>query len=236
MRQYVDMDGVENVAVGVIRQAKRDFIKGAKILYSILKKIPTEKELREDPTHMTLANDGDVRQTYDSWRFVIRDPYSMFGDVGEDAVINQWKIEAIEAYYRELYLPGATELYLKKAVDVHPHALDDKDVEKLISGSMLSDFIAARNYILTTPNGKSKIEAWNSTAYERSKNRKKGKSKGRTPINKTVYSIKASKNRAKNIERAKELYEAGISKHAIAKELGVGWQCVNNYLRSSIKS
>ena len=88
-KMTIDMDGVENVSVGLAGQARKDFIKGGKILYDLIGKIPTEKELWNS-VYSDMSNDPDVRWMYDAWRFVKEDPYDMF-DIGETTIINAWK-------------------------------------------------------------------------------------------------------------------------------------------------
>lgn len=226
---YVDMDGVENVSVAMVRQAKKDFIKGAKILYRNLKSVPAYNDLLR--TKPTLSNLEPVRWMYDSWSFVKKDPYEMFGELGEESVIKQWKFDAIIDFYRDLYLPGATILYkTKKKKEIYDIA--DSSVKKKIKNKGLTDdFIAARNYIYDLPNGKEYFDDWNRIAEERVKRLKKNPG-GRSSIENTSFAKQRKVERQKNIARAKELYSAGISKEAIAKELMVAKTTVNNYLRS----
>ena len=225
----IDMNGVENVSVALVRQAKKDFIKGAKILYRNLKKIPTYKELiKERPT---LSNLEPVRWMYDSWVFVKKDPYDMFGDVGEESVINQWKSDAIIAHYKDLYIPGAAILYRKRNVNSKKEVYEiaDSSVKKKIKVKGVSDdFITARNYILSVPNYQEYIDDWNRIAKDRA-SRNKEKIIGRSFVERAKTK---KEERRKNIERAKELFQAGISKQAIAKEMMVALSTVNNYLRS----
>ena len=164
MTSYIDMSGVENIAVAMVKQARDDFIRGGKILYELLHNIPTYNELIKDKTHITISNQKEVRWMYDAWRFVRDDPYEFFS-AGEEVIINDWKEAAITAYYKSLYL-----------------RLDAR--RKMYN----SDTVKAREI-------KSKM-------YEKRK------------------------------ARAKELYESGISRKAIAKELGVQLVTVHYYLRS----
>ena len=226
---YVDMDGVENVSVALVKHAKKDFIKGAKILYHTLKKIPTYKELIQDKP--TLSNLQPVRWMYDSWTFVKKDPYNMFGDVGEESIIKQWKFDAITSYYKDLYLPGATILYKNKGNKEIYEIADGSVKKKIKDKSLTDDFIEARNYILNIPNYKEYLDDWNRIAKDRV-NRLKKNPGGRSSIENTSYAKQRKAQRIKNINRAKELYSAGISKEAIAKEMMVSVSTVNNYLRS----
>lgn len=232
MNTYINMDGVENVSVMLVKHARRDFIKGGKVLYRMFGRIPDQKEFYASSKKDT-RNEA-IRWMYDAWRFIHNDPYSMFGDVGEEAIINQWKTDTIMEYYKERYLPGATELYLnkKEGAKKEIYELSDNLLKKQLNKEMLLDFIDARNYILATTEGKSKIKEWNSIAYERSKKKKRSKGTGHISIERTKYHQEMSRRRIQNIERAKELYLAGISKEGIAKELGVTMQSVNAYLRS----
>lgn len=164
---YVDMDGVVNVSVGLIKNTKRDFIKGAKYLYSKMKKIPTQKELLKSSKYHNLSSNYDVRWMYDAWRFVRDDPYQLFSDVGEESVINEWKMEAIEAYYRLLYINGAVILF-KNNVDKELLKLKDGEIVKSICDRKIAeDFIEARNYISTTSHADVLFKEWNRVAYDR---------------------------------------------------------------------
>lgn len=225
MTTYVDNDGVDNVAVGIVKQARRDFIKGAKILYSIFKRVLTEKELLADELHKSLAANHTIRWMYDSWRFVKEDPYSMFGEIGDDVVIKSWTTDAIIEYYRELYLPGATKLY---EYGVSCFVSEDKIREYIKDKNTADNFIAAKNYILELPANKEILGEWNKTAFERVRHKKKGE-KG--AIYKSEYIDGRKRTKIENTKKARELYNAGISTKAIAKDLGVSMQTVHKYLK-----
>lgn len=231
MGKYIDEGGVENVAVGIVNQAKKDFIKGGKILYGMMKCIPTYNELIANPDHHTLSNNADVRWMYDSWRFVRDDPYQFFGDVEEEDVINAWKNEAIKEYYKVLYLKGGTILYAKHVHKKDIRENDEAIIKAIEDNTIANDFIAARNYILNVPEGEKTFKEWNILAYERSRHWGRTGT-GRPSIQNSNYSKEQREKRQKNIKIAKELFESGISDRAIAKELGVTIQCVRNYLRS----
>lgn len=228
MNNYIDVGGIENVACALIKYAKKDFIKGAKILYSHMKSIPTQKELMLDSKHRTLSNNQSVRWMYDSWRFVRNDPYSFFGDVGEESVINSWKREAIIEYYRTLYITGAIILYQSKGKKEIYNIANSSVKKKIEDPVTANDFIVARDYILNLVDGKGILDQWNVIAYERfkrlnPKNPKKIKSGANS---------KRAEQRAKNVLKAKELSNSGISTKAIAEYLGVTSSCVAMYLRS----
>ena len=168
---------------------------------------------------------------YDSWRFVRDDPYSMFGDVGEDAVINSWKLDSIINYYRELYLPGATELYRVKNRGVEIYDEDDTFVMEHISNfDTAYNFIVSKNYIYSLTNGKEILSEWNKIAYERSKHRKKGE---KAAIYKSEYINSRKKNKIENSKKAKELFLRGASVKEIAKYLGLQEQTIRLYLKKS---
>lgn len=222
MTKYVDESGVENVAVGIVKQTRKDFIKGAKILYRRLKRIPSYEELGKYSTEQ------DIRWMLDAWRFVIEDPYQFFTD--EASIINAWKAEAIEEHYKTLYLNGAEILYVhhapKKIYD-----LPDEEITRLMGDNKIAgEFIAARNYIYKLPEGEKTLRSWSVIAYARSKHPVKGK--GRISIQDTKYSKEMSEKKWKNTKRAKEMYEEGMSVGEIAKELEVTIPCVRSYLRS----
>lgn len=231
MNTYVNMDGVENVAVALIKQAKKDFVRGGKVLYRMFGQIPDQKEFYTSSKKDT--RNENIRWTYDAWRFVQNDPYSMFGDVGEESIINQWKIESIIAYYKDLYMPGATILYEKKG-SKEIYEIADLTVEKRINHKPTSnDFIAARNYIYSLPEGKRILDDWNRMAFDRSRKHKKNPdSSGRVSINETTFAKQKHNTRLENIAKAKELKESGKSAQEIAEIMDLTVPCIRNYLRS----
>lgn len=224
---YVDGGGVENVAVGIVRQTKKDFIKGARILYGILHRIPTQKELLADQNHASLTNMESVRWMYDAWRFVIEDPYQFFGDA--DAVINAWKDDAMLEHYSLLYLNGAEQLYINHAPTKKIHTLEDDQVTEFMKDNQLADsYIAARNYILGLDRGEKVIKEINIKAI----NRARHPMQKRGPKTATGFVKNLVTKKEKNIKRAKELYSEGMSDREIAREMGVTLQSVRTYLRS----
>ena len=230
---YIDPDGVENVAVGIIERAKKDFIKGAKILYRFFKRIPEEAEVLADNVHKTLVNDKDVKMTYDSWRFVKKDPYYMFEDVGEKSVIEAWKFDSIVAYYQDLYIEGAVDAYRsgfeKKKKELYEISESSLKKNYIKNKNKLDDFIAARNYILTLDDGfgRLKLDEWNLIAYERSKRKPK------TGVGRSYVAEQRKQEREKNKRKAIELSKSGLSIKAIAKYMGVGDECIRRYLREA---
>ena len=228
-RVYVDGEGVENVAVGIVRQARKDFIRGAKMLYGILHYIPTYEELIKYPSHATLPNSQDIRWMYDAWRFVIQDPYQFFGD--EKQVINAWKDEAILKYYEELYLKAGEKLYTYHPLTKKIHTLEDDRITELMNDNKLAgEYIAARNYISKLENGSKIIKELNIKALGRSRHpvtRKRPQQ-----INKSEYIQNVTDEKRKKIRQAKEMYAEGMSYHEIAKELEVTINSVRVYLRS----
>lgn len=224
---YVDGGGVENVAVGIVRQTKKDFIKGARILYGILHRIPTQKELLADQNHASLTNMESVRWMYDAWRFVIEDPYQFFGDA--DAVITAWKDDAILEHYSLLYLNSAEQLYINHVPTKKIHTLEDDQVTEFMKDNQLAgSYIAARNYILGLDRGEKIIRDINIKAINRARHpiQKRG------PKTATGFVKNLVTKKEKNIKRAKELYAEGMSDREIAKEIGVTLQSVRTYLRS----
>ena len=159
LQMDIDQEGLMNVTVGLAEQARKDFVKGAKILYAWYGRIPEHKEwvnLGSRDTHQR-----EIFWMYDAWDFVKKDPYDMF-DVGEKAIIDSWKNDAILKYYRELYLPGATTLVSKMNIDyknkhdrksrpvpsIWLHKIPKKDLEKNLNPTECKCFIEARDYIL----------------------------------------------------------------------------------------
>ena len=233
--QYVDMDGVTNVAVGIVRQAKRDFIKGGKILYRLFGYIPTEEEFMKS-IHRGSRTEP-IRWMFDAWRFVIKDPYDLFESAGKKQTIYQWKLESIIAYYYDGYVKGAEELYFVNwnhfDTKTVLYDLEDSVVRELIADNSIYDqFIKARNYIYSLPNGEKILDEWNETAYERARKRSKkgGEKKDRTePIRELAKERNSEKQ--KRIRKAKYLWDLGLTKEEIAEKLGLTRQSVNRYLR-----
>ena len=229
---YVDPDGVENVSIGIIKQAKKDFIKGAKVLYGIMHYIPTEKELFADPTHHTLASDADVRWMYDAWRFIIQDPYQLFGDAGEEAIINSWTRQAKIEYYRVMYLKGA-EIVIRAHKSKHPETLGEMELRETI-GNAYNDFKEAKDYILSLPKVDQDeiFHEWNVMALTRARKARTPSGLGRGCISKTSYFSNMKNEQVKNIKKAKELFDEGMSVKDIAEELELTPCTIRKYIRS----
>lgn len=244
MSTYIDMDGVENVSVGLIKQARKDFIKGGKILYDVLRKIPTQEELKKS-SGFRLVNDPDVRLMYDAWNFVKRDPYDMFDD-GEEIIINAWKAEAIIKYYYQFYITGAAILFYKNASKKKAaYELADSTLKKYIKDKKKrEDFIMARNYLCSLPDGKDIIASLANQIYNRSKLYEKHIRRGKMDdktfdlVDGRVTHLQQRKDvHDKNVNKAKELFDSGASADMIAKELGVARGTVIRYIReASVKS
>lgn len=228
---YIDEEGLGNFACAMVEQARKDFIKGGKVLYGVLHAIPTQKELLADPTHVSLTNDADVRWMYDAWRFVTEDPYKFFGDVGEEAVIKAWTKESIKEYYKVSYIKGATILYINHSKK-YIHALPDKEIIEIMKDNKLaSEFLKAREYISSLDDKDDIFREWNVMALARSRKRYYRHLAGVDPDYKT-HPEKLKDARQRNINTAKELFESGMSERAIAKYLDVQVNTVMNYLRS----
>lgn len=230
---YIDGDGVENAACALIRQAKKDFIKGAKVLYFHIGDIPTQKELLSDPMRASLSNNDAVRWMYDAWAFVRNDPYELFAP-GEESVIGSWKEEAILDHYRSLYLTTASILYKKKAPK-SIHSLDEGDLKYYIGdvlnrNQLVENFIKARNYISKRYDAREIFQQWNVEAHARSHKVRLNCKK--SAIQDTEYFKKNKAKRLANIAKAKELESEGLTIDQISLELGVTKSAVWAYLRS----
>ena len=237
----IDMSGVENVSVALVRQARNDFIKGAKILYKHLKAIPTQIDLIKNITYSSLSKLKEVRWMYDAWRFVKNDPYEMFGEVGEETIIKTWSYAAIIDHYKDLYLLGATILYVLKAKkNKEIYELADSSVIKKIGNKEISDnFITARNAVLELDDGRELLDQWNVIAFEKAKRRERDIAKGKISKNDPIK-LKSSKHsdhvKSKHMEKiiqAKTLFDSGMSKEDIAKEIGVAKNTVYRYIREA---
>ena len=116
--EFYHEDGLLNVAEGIIRQTRMDYIKGAKYMFRIYGCIPTEKEAMEKGTlyKRAIASSSGrdrVRWFYDSWKFFKNDPYEMFFSVDKKEVFKEWNTEAIFLYYLDVYRPYAEKIYVK---------------------------------------------------------------------------------------------------------------------------
>ena len=231
---YIDADGLINVSEGIIKQARKDFIKGGKKLYKYFGFIPTEMENLQ----MKGPRGRDISMTYDAWKFVIKDPYDMFGGVGSETVINQWKLLTIIDYYKEYYTDGATEIFksykMKKGTKPkikELYSFSDEEVRsKIKDDKIYEDFIKARNYIYSLDR-KDLLSEWDKIAYERVK-KMKFKGTPKMNISELEYHKDRTAKKFERIEKAKELSAKGYSKRDIAKELGVTKCTVYTYLKS----
>lgn len=103
---FVHEEGLLNISEGIIKQAHKDFVNGMVIIYSIYGDIIPEKEAMKIGHKWAKANSQKVRWGYDAWRFIIKDPYDMFGTVGDSTIIKSWSNDAIAEYYKEDYICG----------------------------------------------------------------------------------------------------------------------------------
>lgn len=230
---YIDEDGIENVAVGVIKQAKKDYIRGAKLVYSILKYVPEYENITK-----SIYNDLSdykkeiIRWMLDAWSFIKNDPYDMFGEAGEEDIIKQWTKDAIDDYYKTLYLKGALILFKKH---ITKKDMNNNDIIKnLINDKQItSDFISARNYAHSLPYGEGLIREWNIKAFNNARHLLlKNKEVKPKNIKDTDYLKTLISKKEKNINMAKTLYSEGLSKKEISEKMGLTIQCIRNYLKS----
>ena len=219
---YIDEDGLENVAVGVIKQAKKDYIKGAKLLYSILKYVPEYENITKSIYNDLMGYKKEtIRWMLDAWSFIKNDPYNMFGEAGEEDIIKQWTNDAINDYYKILYLKGASILFKKHITKKDMN--NDDTIKNLINDEQItSNFISARNYAHSLPCGEELIR------HLLLKNKEV---KPKT-IKDSDYLKALMSKKEKNINMAKTLYSEGLSKKEISEKMGLTIQCINKYLRS----
>jgi len=230
-QNYIDMGGVENLAVAMIRQARGDFIKGGLILYGIFGKIPTQEELYKDRTHATLTNNSAVRWMYDAWRFVRDDPYSMFGD-GEKIVIDAWTKDVIKEHFKKIYLHLGALVYSKHPKDKHIQNLSNDELCEYLPNKEDADKLSkAIDYISHLSDSKEVFKEWNSVAYKR-RNEVRVIKRSQNGDNFRCVNQEKMDKRRKNANKVKELYESGMSRQAIAKYMGLHIATINNYLRS----
>lgn len=230
---YIDEDGLENVAVGVIKQAKKDYIKGAKLLYSILKYVPEYENITKSIYNDLMGYKKEtIRWMLDAWSFIKNDPYNMFGEAGEEDIIKQWTNDAINDYYKILYLKGASILFKKHITKKDMN--NDDIIKNLINDEQItSNFISARNYAHSLSYGEELIREWNIKAFNNARHLLlKNKEVKPKNIKDTDHLKTLMSKREKNINIAKKLYSEGLSKKEISEKMGLTTQCIRNYLRS----
>lgn len=94
-----DGDWIVNVAEGLIKQTRADYIKGTKTLYAYYKYIPTQQEVMENKELYRKIQVSNylrpiARWFFDARRFVDEDPYGLFVTVVKREVLNEWNEEA----------------------------------------------------------------------------------------------------------------------------------------------
>ena len=108
IKKEMEEDILCNIQFGIVEQARKDYIKGAKVLISIFKE-PMEKLLyntkakdmilKARPGHKIAA----VRHIYwykDAKRFVEQDPYEMFNN-NQEMIFKAWNQMAMEEYLED---------------------------------------------------------------------------------------------------------------------------------------
>lgn len=146
---YLDEEGVVNVAEGVIKQTKADYVKGAKMLYSFYGFIPSLKEAMEKKTiYSRIVASNWSRTTakwfYDAERFVNDDPYEMFTTVSKKMVFNDWKKEGVFLYYLDIYREAAYQLYKKYGKFDICNSTIKRSCRKLFD---VDKYISAKDYL-----------------------------------------------------------------------------------------
>lgn len=96
---YEEEDWIIGVVESLIRQTKADYIKGAKMLYSYYKYIPTEQEAMDNEELYKKIQVSNylrplARYFFDAKRFVEEDPYGIFVTVVKREVFADWDKEA----------------------------------------------------------------------------------------------------------------------------------------------
>ena len=233
---FIHDDGLENVAEGIIKQARKDFIKAGKQFFAEHRYIPTEIEYWTPLSkYRRGVSHKDAINMYDAWRFVKQDPYDMF-DMGEETIINSWKIDSIIAFYKDEYVDTATLIFAARPDLIVPRDqpvtldLTDDEVRELI-GDQADRFIVARNYISELRHDYM-LSDWAKTACGRVLRAMKKGNVGKISIENTLFAQNRQAKRIQNIEEAKRLWDEGLTKAEIGEKLGVTKQCVNVYLRS----
>ena len=170
-----DVEGLLNVATSLIDRTRKDYIKGGKIFYSIFKRMP--KDLKE-VNEFVWTNKKKLKETfkdweihalrdfYDSYRFILEDPYELFrGRIKSEEIINMLNIDTMVDYYKDSYISGAIEAYKNGIKDLNK-ATTKVLKDKISDNALYKGFIKAKNEVKKL--GKSDIfELWNESAAHR---------------------------------------------------------------------
>ena len=178
---YIHEDGPINAAEGIIKQARKDFIRAGKKFYEKFGYIPTQKEYNSGRYNNSGNTMADIRYFYDSWQFVIDDPYDMFSGVGADSVIEDWKTASMAECYRKAYVESAAVIYEFRS-DLIPtrsgrkketiNDLSNSEIQKLVGNKVADKFIAARDYICSLDQSWRFVD-WNRYAADKLRKMKK---------------------------------------------------------------
>ena len=105
IKMDLEEDVLVNIQYGIIEQARKDYIKGARILISIFKE-PMEKILNNNRARDMIMKArpsnkmAELRHIYwykDARTFVEKDPYNMFND-NQEMIFKAWDQMAMEEY------------------------------------------------------------------------------------------------------------------------------------------
>lgn len=105
IKKELEENVLVNIQCGIVEQARKDYIKGARILISIFKE-PMEKILNNSRARDMIlkARPGnrtaELRHIYwykDARTFVEKDPYNMFND-NQEMIFKAWDQMAMEEY------------------------------------------------------------------------------------------------------------------------------------------
>lgn len=100
-------DAFSNVQVGIVEQAKKDYIKGALVLIrrfrmpmNMIENDPSAQiRIQKSRPGARSAHDRHIYWYKDARRFVLEDPYSMFED--SEIVLKAWNKEAEDMFRAE---------------------------------------------------------------------------------------------------------------------------------------
>lgn len=105
IKKDLEEDILVNIQYGIIEQARKDYIKGARILISIFKE-PMEKILNNSRAREMIMKarpsnkTAELRHIYwykDARTFVEKDPYGMFNG-NQETIFKTWNQMAMEEY------------------------------------------------------------------------------------------------------------------------------------------
>lgn len=112
MNTNFDPDGMTNVMIGLIKQTREDYVKGAKRIIRFYGYILPEEDLMKDKTKYRRMREGNLGRTttnnyHSACHFVKKDPYELFSNCTTEEIFNSWdhiaNVRFLKDEFRENY-------------------------------------------------------------------------------------------------------------------------------------